>query len=316
MDTDEAVRGNGGPAFLTDDGGETTERWKAEGEVVSRPVLADGVGVVAVFGAPGAASEPDDWDRWRMDSSDGLRRRSWLLEARWPGVWLRCIGGTGPIVPPVALALEALAVLAARSRSSRRLRLSSLPLDLVAAAFPGKAGWSGSMGDTTSVIFCDRTTLERWGERGVWRPGSAMAGYSSHWPAEEVLSGARASGRLRYVVSEAGRVEEGEAVVAEEEKEVEEVEVKAGTTRDRRQRGSVTGSIVTPGQQQRPMQCSRGVTRVSKAGPPNRQTRPWTGKGVAHVYCNTQNCAEVGRPQWEVAKRAGGQALQLTETLA
>jgi hypothetical protein len=35
----------------------------------------------------------EDCDRWRIVSSEGLRRRSWLLDARWPGVWLRGIGG-------------------------------------------------------------------------------------------------------------------------------------------------------------------------------------------------------------------------------
>ena len=35
----------------------------------------------------------EDCDRWRMVNSDGLRRRSWLLDARWPGVWLRGIWG-------------------------------------------------------------------------------------------------------------------------------------------------------------------------------------------------------------------------------
>jgi hypothetical protein len=37
-----------------------------------------------------AESERDplaaDCERWRMESSEGLWRRSWLLDARWPGV--------------------------------------------------------------------------------------------------------------------------------------------------------------------------------------------------------------------------------------
>lgn len=31
----------------------------------------------------------EDCDRCLIESSDGLRRRSWLLEERWPGVRLR-----------------------------------------------------------------------------------------------------------------------------------------------------------------------------------------------------------------------------------
>jgi hypothetical protein len=33
-----------------------------------------------------------DWERWRMACSEGFRRRSMLLLARWPGVWLRVTG--------------------------------------------------------------------------------------------------------------------------------------------------------------------------------------------------------------------------------
>lgn len=41
--------------------------------------------------ADGLVTATEDCDRCRMDSSDGLRRRSWLLDERWPGVWLRGI---------------------------------------------------------------------------------------------------------------------------------------------------------------------------------------------------------------------------------
>lgn len=34
-----------------------------------------------------------DWDRCRIDSSEGFLRWSLDLEARWPGVWLRGAGG-------------------------------------------------------------------------------------------------------------------------------------------------------------------------------------------------------------------------------
>jgi len=40
----------------------------------------------------GATAAADDWDRWRRGRSAGLLRRSWLLVARWPGVWDRGIG--------------------------------------------------------------------------------------------------------------------------------------------------------------------------------------------------------------------------------
>ena len=54
----------------------------------------DGPGVLLLNGGAGMCGrevegEAADCDRWRMDSSDGLRRRSWLLVERWPGVWLR-----------------------------------------------------------------------------------------------------------------------------------------------------------------------------------------------------------------------------------
>ncbi len=57
----------------------------ARDEAGGRPAPAE-----RLVGPPGVA---EDCDRWRMVSSVGLRRRSWLLEARWPGVWLRGIWG-------------------------------------------------------------------------------------------------------------------------------------------------------------------------------------------------------------------------------
>lgn len=45
---------------------------------------------VAVAAAVGGAVDTADWDRCRMEMrserSDGLRLRSWLFDARWPGV--------------------------------------------------------------------------------------------------------------------------------------------------------------------------------------------------------------------------------------
>ncbi len=34
-----------------------------------------------------------DCARWRIAISEGLWRRSWLFDERWPGVWERGIGG-------------------------------------------------------------------------------------------------------------------------------------------------------------------------------------------------------------------------------
>jgi hypothetical protein len=41
----------------------------------------------------GVTAAAEDCARWRTASSAGLLRRSWLLEARWPGVCERGIGG-------------------------------------------------------------------------------------------------------------------------------------------------------------------------------------------------------------------------------
>lgn len=63
-------------------------------DAVGFGVTADGAGVLE-----GAVEEVGwtalDWDRCRMASSEGFLRWSLLLEARWPGVWLRCAGAGG-----------------------------------------------------------------------------------------------------------------------------------------------------------------------------------------------------------------------------
>lgn len=148
----------------------------------------DGMGAADEAGAAAAAAaadnELDDCDLWRRDSSAGLfRRRSWLFVAKWPGVWLRWMFGTGiaAVGGAVVLALEVLAVLPerflSRSRSSRRRRLLVLMCWL-----SSKLETSSSVGEASCWIFWDRITLDRWGERGVWRPASAMAGHRAHWP--------------------------------------------------------------------------------------------------------------------------------------
>lgn len=174
-----------------------------------------------------------------MDSSAGLRRRSWLLVARWPGVWLRWMGGTGMAAVgfAVVLALDVLAVLPARSRSSRRRRLVLLLL-LLLLWLSSNVATSSSAGEASCWIFCDRITLERWGERGVWRPGSAMAGHRAHWPRGEVVGlrgkrgevGKGAYRKRRVVWREVGAGEgcEGgtwtEAKLEEEKKKMDEVQ--------------------------------------------------------------------------------------------
>lgn len=87
-----------------------------------------------------AGAEPtvaDDCERWRIESSEGLRRRSWLLDARWPGVCERGIGG-------------------ARSCDSV---LSSKSSD--------DCGGRASVGDVAGAILCDRTTFDLCGDCGA-----------------------------------------------------------------------------------------------------------------------------------------------------
>lgn len=115
--------------------------------------------------APAVETEADDWDRWRMDSSDALRRRSWLLDEWWPGVWLRIMGGTGfggggaDEEPKVSLGigLTAPALLDARILSSRLL-LSS-PLREAAGVAVRVMTELGSSGKVGVWILWDRITL-------------------------------------------------------------------------------------------------------------------------------------------------------------
>lgn len=96
----------------------------------------------------GAERVAADWERCRIESSEGFRRRSWLLEARWPGVWDRGIGGV-------------------RSCAS-----------LVSSESAAGAGGRASTGDVEgAAILCDRTTLSFWGEdRARSRAGAPWAG--------------------------------------------------------------------------------------------------------------------------------------------
>ncbi len=98
----------------------------------------------------------DECERWRMERSEGLRRRSWLLVARWPGVWLRGSGGALSWTSP-----------------------SSSPSSAETAS--GR----GSVGDV-AWIFCDRTTLV-FGLPLVLLLGSAIL--SEHAPAEKEGAG-------------------------------------------------------------------------------------------------------------------------------
>ena len=67
-----AEAGSAGPGVDFAEDGSEKETWEAERFAV----------VVA----------PELWERCRMVSSDGLRRRSWDLTERCPGVWLRGMG--------------------------------------------------------------------------------------------------------------------------------------------------------------------------------------------------------------------------------
>jgi hypothetical protein len=75
-----------------------------------------------------------------MESSEGFRRRSWLLEARWPGVWDRGIGGV---------------------RSCASLLMSS-------GSVVGSGGGRVSMGEVDgAAIRWERMTLSFWGDDGA-----------------------------------------------------------------------------------------------------------------------------------------------------
>lgn len=113
----------------------------------------------------GPTPAAEDWDLWRMDSSEGLRRRSWLLEERWPGVWLRGICG-------------------ARSRASS----ASAPVWY-------EEDGRGSVGEVTLAIFCERMTLFLSGEWGVldlplsaivrWDHDGGSGGWCWTWTRDE-----------------------------------------------------------------------------------------------------------------------------------
>lgn len=138
-----------GPGVLVD--GDRAEGDAAKDEVACWLALAERE--AELLPGPGTA---EDCERWRMVSSDGLRRRSWLLDARWPGVWLRGIWGV---------------------RS-----LASSAYDEEDCA---------SVGEVAVEIFCDRTTLFLTGECGVLDLLSAIAGSDSR-----VCGRCRCHGRL------------------------------------------------------------------------------------------------------------------------
>lgn len=72
-----------------------------------------------------------------MESSEGFLRWSRLLDARWPGVWLRGTGGGG-------------------SEASESSESSDSSL--------------GTVGDVEVSIFCERTTRDLCGDRGATSP--------------------------------------------------------------------------------------------------------------------------------------------------
>lgn len=182
VEADVAIDNGGTATVRLDVGGDAIDAWEDDGEVASLELLdvvGRGTDELLLLAAAAADSELEDCDRWRIDSSEGLRLRSWLLDDRWPGVWLRT-GGMGLLLPPTdVLALDVLVVLADRSRSSRRRRCPSvllvlaamLALLLMALVLLDEGGAvEGGRGGAllcSSITVCVRELLERCEERGV-----------------------------------------------------------------------------------------------------------------------------------------------------
>lgn len=100
-------------------------------------VVAEGAGVLEEATEEAECACGLDWDRCRMESSEGFLRWSRLLDARWPGVWLRGTGAGG-------------------SEASESSDSSDSSL--------------GAVGDVAAIIFCERTTRDLRGDRGAASP--------------------------------------------------------------------------------------------------------------------------------------------------
>lgn len=144
---------------------------------LKRCVLTDaeaesGPGVLLVTGGTMEMLDADEglaaeeWERCRMVRSAGFRLRSWLLEARWPGVWLRIMGG--------ARSWDSLSSSSSSSRGVGKVRASV-----------GDASW----------MRWERTTLDLRGERGLSPDRLAESAMSmaarAHVPDAECKAGPR-----------------------------------------------------------------------------------------------------------------------------
>ncbi len=144
----------------------------------AEPGFDGGPGVLLAGGATmemcdDEAAVDDECERCLMVRSDGLRRRSWLLVARWPGVWLRGSGG----------ALSWPSFLSSSSGGGGRESAGGLEsVGLRSVARRESGGRASAVGDT-AWIFCDRTTLVLSDGRALSAdllPWSAIASWHAH----------------------------------------------------------------------------------------------------------------------------------------